>query len=70
VKRKMSNLNIKKEEDEEGEETELKKLKNESQIKAELLQVEIILMNFELNFICFLIKMFKETIARVLEIKG
>ncbi len=66
----MSNLNIKKEEDEEGEETELKKLKNESQIKAELLQVEIILMNFELNFICFLIKMFKETIARVLEIKG
>lgn len=66
----MSNLNIKKEEDEEGDETEVKKLKDESQIKAELLQVEIILMNFKLNFICFLIKMFKETIARVLEIKG
>ena len=66
----MSHLIIKKEEDEEGDETEVKKLKNESQIKAELLQVEIILMNFELNFICFLIKIFKETIARVLEIKG
>jgi hypothetical protein len=42
VKRKISNLIVNKEENDENDDPEIKKSKNEAQIKAELLQVKYI----------------------------